>query len=76
MTDVTPPVPTAPVPTVTPQVESHTIADVSASEAATLAKWTREDLAAGKISSAQAETITRAGNPAVRAERGVAWDTS
>lgn len=48
---------TAPAPTVTPQIEPHTKAGVSESEAATLAKWTREDLAAGKISSEQAEKI-------------------
>jgi hypothetical protein len=57
MTDVTPPVPTAPVPTLTLHVELHTHAGVSESEAAMLVKWTRQDLAAGQISSAQTETI-------------------
>lgn len=51
----TPAAPTLTAPTVTPQVEPHTQAPVSDSEAATPAKWTREDLAAGKISSDQAE---------------------
>jgi len=62
MTDSPPPqatsvTPTLTAPTVTPHVEPHTKASLSESEAATLAKWAREDLQAGKISSEQAEKI-------------------
>jgi hypothetical protein len=53
--------PTAPAPTLTAPtvttVEPHTHASVSESEAATLAKWAREDLAAKKITAEQAEKI-------------------
>lgn len=47
----TPAAPTLPALPVTRQVEPHTKGGVSDSEAATLAKWTGEDLAIGKISS-------------------------
>jgi hypothetical protein len=52
-----PPAPATTTPAVTPVVEPTGQSGVSASEAATLAKWTREDLAAGKISGDQAEKI-------------------
>jgi hypothetical protein len=51
-----PPPPTAPaVPPVAPQVEPHTKADVSDSEAATMAGWLKQDFAQGRISHEQAQ---------------------
>ena len=61
MTDSTVPSPasalTPAAPTVTSQVEPHTKASLSDNEAATMAQWAREDVAAGKITSEQAEKI-------------------
>jgi hypothetical protein len=52
------PAPTAPTtPPVAPVVEPHSKAGVSDTEAAKIAAWTREDLAAGKISQSQADKI-------------------
>lgn len=49
------PAPTQPV--TPPVVEPHSKNGLSAAEAATMADWTRKDLASGKISSEQAEKI-------------------
>jgi len=42
-------------PAVTPLVEPHTKASVSTAEAATMAGWIKADLAAGKMTQAQAD---------------------
>jgi hypothetical protein len=44
-----------PAPAVTPLVEPHTKASVSTAEAATMAGWIKADLAAGKMTQAQAD---------------------
>jgi len=57
----TAPAPTAPAvppaPTFAPLVEPHSHSGLSPSEAATMADWTKQDLAKGKISQADADKI-------------------
>lgn len=60
MNDPTPPQapPAAPAPTVpSPSVPVHPTAPITASQAATMADWTRQDVASGKLSAEQATKI-------------------
>ena len=49
--------PTSPVPPVVPVVEPHSHSGLSPTEAATMADWTRKDMASGKVTPEQAAKI-------------------
>ena len=55
MSDTTAPVSTAPAPSPAPPVAPTVTGEITPAQAATMAEWTKEDLAKGKITAEQAE---------------------